>query len=159
MLKSVLLRLAPEEHANLCKFAEKFGVTPTRAATLSVVRALQESRIGGMALVLDNSHAVLNKALPAIAEKLRSGDLAADQAADLLDAAYRILTADFREMLDARAHMIGFRNDNSERASIDWDSGRTGAQTVLDALNRDDAIEAQEARIAALVAELDKVDE
>ena len=53
-------------------------------------------------------------------------------------------------MLDGRAHMVSFRNDNTERAGIDWKSGRAGTQTVLDVQRAREALQSQEARIAAL---------
>ena len=155
-LHPVLLRLSDAEIATLRAYAERQFCTPTRAATMAVVRLLQSWRIGSFALSLEDSHASLNKALPAIAEQLRSGALSPEKAANLLDGANAVLRADFAEMLDGRAHLVGNEPDNKSRASIDWESGRTGTQTVLDVQRQMEAREKQEAAIEALMNAFDR---
>ena len=153
-VQQTLIRLTDAEHAVLREIADHHGVTPTRAATLAVVRALQERRM--RPACPDDAVPDVHRVLTALGARLRAGTLDPQRAAGILEGAAVVLGDNFREILNDRAHLAGFRAGNEERAGIDWEHGRTGTQTTLDVQRRHEAAEAQQAAREALAAELDR---
>ena len=153
----VQIRLAPPEHKALCEYAERAsGISPTRAATMAVVRTLQLALIQrGEGPIREHLHKHF-RLLRETAKRLRTGTITPEVAAAAIDALGTALSDAVKEDSDDWAHVVAPWCDAGERAGIDWKTGRAAVQTERDVRRLAAARDAELAERERLMREVEE---